>query len=61
MCRKINLIPEYNIVGGIYISSLNFENKTELPKANFRKKRVVTNTQNNFYKVNSFAKEKLMR
>lgn len=38
MCCIKNLIPEYNIVGGICMSSLNFENKTELPKVQFTKK-----------------------
>lgn len=60
MCRKIHLIPDYNIVGGICMSSSNFKNKTDLPKAKFGKKLVLMNTQNN-YKVISFAKEKLFR
>lgn len=58
MWRKINLFPEYNVVGGICMSSLDFKNKTELPKLKFRKKHEFNKYTKQLLKSNFIRKGK---
>lgn len=58
MCRKIHIIPDYNNVEGICMSSLNFKNKTELQKAKFRKKTCFNEYTKQMLKSNFIRKGK---